>query len=255
LSFSKHQNTGFMQRKWFQYWFNSPYYHILYSQRNDAEAEFLIDNLSAYLRPAAASRILDIACGRGRHSIYLNKKGYDVTGIDLSEQSIKFAQQFEQKNLHFYVHDMRKLAYINYFDIAMNLFTSFGYFDTEKDHVNALKSFRKSIKDDGTVVIDYFNTNKILKNLTHKETKVVDGIEFHLNKFVSDGKIIKHINFEHRDKSFAFEERVQAFSLTDFERMLEKSGLRVDALFGSYGLEPFDENKSDRLILICKKVC
>jgi SAM-dependent methyltransferase len=254
LSFSKHQNTGFMQRKWFQYWFNSPYYHILYSQRNDAEAEFLIDNLSAYLKPAAHSKILDIACGRGRHSIYLNKKGYDVTGIDLSEQSIKFAQQFEQKHLHFYVHDMRKLCYINYFDIAMNLFTSFGYFDTEKDHVNALKSFRKSIKDDGTVVIDYFNTEKILKNLTHKETKVVDGIEFHLNKFVSDGKIIKHINFEHRDKSFAFEERVQAFSRADFERMLEKSGLRVEATFGSYGLEPFDGVKSDRLILICKKV-
>lgn len=243
-----------MQRKWFQYWFNSPYYHILYSQRNDAEAEFLIDNLSAYLKPAAHSRILDIACGRGRHSIYLNKKGYDVTGIDLSEQSIKFAQQFEQKHLHFFVHDMRKLSFINYFDIAMNLFTSFGYFDTEKDHVNALKAFRKSIKDDGTVVIDYFNTQKILKNLTHKETKVVDGIEFHLNKFVADGKIIKHINFEHRDKSFAFEERVQAFSLADFERMLEKSGLRIEALFGSYGLEPFDEQKSDRLILICKKV-
>ncbi|MBE9601785.1 bifunctional 2-polyprenyl-6-hydroxyphenol methylase/3-demethylubiquinol 3-O-methyltransferase UbiG [Pedobacter sp. MC2016-24] len=243
-----------MQRKWFQYWFNSPYYHILYSQRNDAEAEFLIDNLSAYLKPAAHSKILDIACGRGRHSIYLNKKGYDVTGIDLSEQSIKFAQQFEQKHLHFYVHDMRKLCYINYFDIAMNLFTSFGYFDTEKDHVNALKSFRKSIKDDGTVVIDYFNTEKILKNLTHKETKVVDGIEFHLNKFVSEGKIIKHINFEHRDKSFAFEERVQAFSRADFERMLEKSGLRIEAMFGSYGLEPFDEIKSDRLILICKKV-
>lgn len=243
-----------MQRKWFQYWFNSPYYHILYSQRNDAEAEFLIDNLSAYLKPAAASRILDIACGRGRHSIYLNKKGYDVTGIDLSEQSIKFAQQFEQKHLHFFVHDMRKLCYINYFDIAMNLFTSFGYFDSEKDHVNALKSFRKSIKDDGTVVIDYFNTEKIIKNLTHKETKVVEGIEFHLNKFVSDGKIIKHINFEHRDKSFAFEERVQAFSLADFERMLEKSGLRIAAIFGSYGLEPFDAQKSDRLILICKKV-
>lgn len=243
-----------MQRKWFQYWFNSPYYHILYSQRNDAEAEFLIDNLSAYLKPAVHSRILDIACGRGRHSIYLNKKGYDVTGIDLSEQSIKFAQQFEQKHLHFFVHDMRKLSFINYFDIAMNLFTSFGYFDTEKDHVNALKAFRKSIKDDGTVVIDYFNTQKILKNLTHKETKVVDGIEFHLNKFVADGKIIKHINFEHRDKSFAFEERVQAFSLADFERMLEKSGLRIEALFGSYGLEPFDEHKSDRLILICKKV-
>lgn len=251
--FLKHQNTSSMQRKWFQYWFNSPFYHILYSQRNDAEAEFLIDNLSAYLKPAVNSRILDIACGRGRHSIYLNKKGYDVTGIDLSEQSIKYAQQFEQKSLHFFVHDMRKLSFINYFDIAMNLFTSFGYFETEKEHINAMKAFRKSLKEDGTLVIDYFNTQKILKNLTQQEIKTVEGIEFHLHKFVADGKIIKHINFEHRDKPYAFEERVQAFTLQDFERMFEKSGLKIAATFGSYGLDPFDETKSDRLILICKK--
>ncbi|WP_316794001.1 class I SAM-dependent methyltransferase [Pedobacter frigoris] len=242
-----------MQRKWFQYWFNSPFYHILYSQRNDAEAEFLIDNLSAYLKPAAASRILDIACGRGRHAIYLNKKGYDVTGIDLSEQSIKYAQQFEQKNLHFFVHDMRKLSFINYFDIALNLFTSFGYFETEKDHVNALKAFRKGLKENGTLVIDYFNTEKIVKNLTHQETKTLEGIEFHLHKFVSEGKIIKHINFEHRGKTYAFEERVQAFKLSDFERMFEKSGLAITATFGSYALDPYDEIKSDRLILVCKK--
>ncbi|MES2418726.1 MAG: class I SAM-dependent methyltransferase [Bacteroidota bacterium] len=242
-----------MQRKWFQFWFNSPYYHILYSQRNDAEAEFLIDNLSAYLTPKPNSRILDIACGRGRHSIYLNKKGYDVTGIDLSEQSIKYAQQFEQRNLHFYVHDMRKLAYINYFDIALNLFTSFGYFETEKEHVNALKSFRKGLKSDGTFVLDYFNTEKIIKNLTSQETKTIEDIEFHLHKFVMDGKIIKHINFEHRLKAYAFEERVQAFLLTDFERMLTKAGFIITATFGDYALAPFNEIKSDRLILVCKK--
>ncbi|WP_316842263.1 class I SAM-dependent methyltransferase [Pedobacter gandavensis] len=244
-----------MQRKWFQYWFNSPYYHILYSQRNDAEAEFLIDNLSAYLKPAADSKIMDIACGRGRHSIYLNKKGYDVTGVDLSEQSIKYAQQFEQKNLHFFVHDMRKLSFINYFDIALNLFTSFGYFETEKEHVSALTSFRKSLKPDGTLVIDYFNTQKIIKNLTQRETKTMDGIEFDLHKFVADGKIIKHINFEHRNKAFAFEERVQAFQKEDFERMLLKSGLQIIETFGNYALDAFDETKSDRLILICKKIC
>lgn len=242
-----------MQRKWFQYWFNSPYYHILYSQRNDEEAEFLIDNLSSYLTPKHNSRILDIACGRGRHSIYLNRKGYDVTGIDLSEQSIKYAQQFEQKNLHFFVHDMRKLFYINYFDIALNLFTSFGYFDTEKDHVNALKAFKKSLKPDGTLVIDYFNTQKIIKNLTNQETKTIDGIEFHLHKFVAEGKIIKHINFEHRLKVYAFEERVEAFLISDFERMLKKSGLVITETFGSHALDPFDELKSDRLILVCKK--
>lgn len=243
-----------MQRKWFQLWFNSPYYHILYSQRNDAEAETLIDNLSVYLKPTEHSRILDIACGRGRHAVYLNKKGYDVTGIDLSEQSINYAKQFENKHLHFFVHDMRKLSYINYFDIALNMFTSFGYFDTEKDHVNALKAFRKSLKADGTLVLDYFNTQKIIKNLTHQEIKTIDGIEFHLHKFVSEGKIIKHINFEHRLKTYAFEERVQAFLLADFEHMFQKAGLRIEATFGNYNLDAFDQDKSDRLILVCKKV-
>jgi len=243
-----------MQRKWFQYWFNSPYYHILYSQRNDEEAEFLIDNLTALLKPAMHSKILDIACGRGRHSIYLQKKGFEVTGIDLSEQNIKYAKQFEQRYLHFFVHDMRRLGYINYYDIALNLFTSFGYFDTEKEHVNALKSFRKSIKHDGTLVIDYFNTQKILKNLTQRETKTVEGIEFDIHKYVSGGKIIKHIDFEHRSKHFAFEERVQAFTLEDFKRMFLKSGLVIKNTFGTYGLEEFDETRSDRLILICKKV-
>ena len=242
-----------MQRKWFHYWFNSPYYHILYSQRNDEEAEFLIDNLFAYLKPKSDARILDIACGRGRHAIYLNKKGYDVTGIDLSQQNIKYAQQFEQKGLHFFVHDMRKLNFINYFDISVNLFTSFGYFDTEKDHVNALRSFRKGLKAEGTFIIDYFNTKKIIKGLKTQEVKTVEGIEFHLNKFVSEGKIIKHINFEHRNKVYAFEERVQAFTLEDFDRMLEKSGLKIEDKFGSYALDNYDAESSDRLILICKK--
>jgi len=122
-----------MPKKWFQHWFNSPYYHILYQQRDHAEAEFFIDNLCAYLKPAANARLFDIACGRGRHSIYFNSKGFDVTGIDLSIASIKYAKQYENKQLHFYVHDMRYLFYVNYFDIALNLFTSFGYFETDQE--------------------------------------------------------------------------------------------------------------------------
>lgn len=242
-----------MQRKWFQYWFNSPYYHILYQQRNDAEAEFFIDNLTEYLDPKANSKMLDIACGKGRHSIYLNKKGYDVTGIDLSEQSIKYAKQFENDKLHFLVHDMRRLFYINYFDVALNLFTSFGYFDTEKDHVNAIKTFRKSLNTNGILVIDYFNTEKIIRNLNSCETKSLNGIIFHIDKKVVDGKIIKKINFEDKQKIYNFEERVQAFSFEDFERMLTKAGMAIQKIFGSYALDDFDQTNSDRLILICKK--
>ncbi|WP_316800647.1 class I SAM-dependent methyltransferase [Pedobacter frigidisoli] len=242
-----------MQRKWFQYWFNSPYYHILYQQRNHAEAEFFIDKLTHFLNPPTGSKMLDIACGKGRHSIYLNKKGFDVTGIDLSEQSIKYAKQFENNKLHFLVHDMRKLFYINYFDVALNLFTSFGYFETEKDHVNALKTFRKCLKADGVLIIDYFNTEKIIRNLNSCEVKSLDGINFNITKSVVDGKIIKKINFEDQQKVYNFEERVQAFSVDDFNRMLTKAGLVIQKSFGSYALEDFNLPESDRLILICKK--
>ncbi|SDM10182.1 Methyltransferase domain-containing protein [Daejeonella rubra] len=242
-----------MPKKWFQNWFSSPYYHILYHQRNDEEAEFFIDNLCAFLKPAENFQLLDIACGRGRHSVYLNKKGYDVTGIDLSNASIKFAQQFENENLQFYVHDMRYTFYINYFNIAFNLFTSFGYFETEKDHVKALKAFHKSLKKSGILVLDYFNSEKIMRNLAHQEVKHVDGIDFYISKKIANGKIIKSISFEHKNKDFAFKEEVKAFTKGDFERMFEKSGFKILNHFGDYALNPFDENKSDRLIFICQK--
>ena len=242
-----------MPKKWFQNWFSSPYYHILYHQRNDEEAEFFIDNLCTFLKPAENFQLLDIACGRGRHAVYLNKKGYDVTGIDLSNASIKFAKQFENENLQFYVHDMRNTFYINYFNIAFNLFTSFGYFETENDHIKALKAFHKSLKKSGILVLDYFNSEKIMRNLAHQEVKHIDGIDFYIIKKIANGKIIKSISFEHKNKDFAFKEEVKAFTKSDFERMFEKSGFRVLNHFGDYALNPFDENKSDRLIFICQK--
>ena len=242
-----------MPIKWYQNWFNSPYYHILYNQRNDEEAEYFMDNLCALLKPEKGTEILDIACGRGRHSVYLNKKGYDVTGIDLSYSNIKFAKQFENDKLHFFEHDMRHLLYINYFDIALNMFTSFGYFEAERDNVNALKAFRKSIKDDGVLVLDYFNSEKILRNLTRQEVKSIDGIDFNISKKVLNGKIIKSIAFEHKGRDYHFKEEVKAFTLSDFKKLFELSGFTIETIYGDYDLSEFDEIKSNRLIFICKK--
>lgn len=242
-----------MPKKWFQNWFNSPYYHILYKKRDDEEAEHFIDNLCSFLKPKADARMLDIACGRGRHSIYLNKKGFDVTGIDLSFGNIKFAQQFENKKLHFYVQDMRNPFYIKYFDFAFNIFTSFGYFETDKDHINALKSFKKALKNDGILVFDYMNSQKIINHLVTKEVKEVDGIEFRICRQVINGKIVKTIDFEHRNKQFAFKEEVKDFKTQDFERLFAAAGFEIMNTFGNYDLGPFDLNHSDRLIFICKK--
>ncbi len=113
-------------RCWFENWFDSPYYHVLYKHRDFSEAELFIDKLIKYFNPNSNSRFLDLGCGKGRHSIYLNKKGYNAVGIDLSEENIAGASQFENENLKFCVEDMRNMDRTNQFDYVLNLFTSFG---------------------------------------------------------------------------------------------------------------------------------
>ncbi len=242
-----------MSKEWFQNWFNSPYYHILYKKRDNEEAELFIDNLCSFLQPATDAKMLDIACGKGRHAIYLNKKGFDVTGIDLSYNSIKHAKQFENDKLHFHVHDMRKLFYINYFDFTLNLFTSFGYFETEKEHINTLKAFRKSLKDDGKLVLDYMNSQKIINALVEKEVKEIEGISFHISRSVKNGKIIKTIDFTHNNNAYSFKEEVRDFNFVAFESLFKAAGLEITHTFGDYDLNDFDANSSDRLIFVCKK--
>ncbi len=243
-----------MSKEWFQNWFNSPFYHILYKQRDKEEAELFIDNLCTYLEPDKNATMLDIACGKGRHSIYLNTKGYDVTGIDLAYNSIRFAKQFENEKLHFFVHDMRRLFYINYFDFAFNLFTSFGYFETEKEHVNALKAFSKALKSDGKLILDYMNSQKIINNLVEEESKTIENINFHITRSVKNEKIVKTINFTHDDKNYAFKEEVSDFKLADFERLFSLAGLKIEKLFGDYNLNDFNPDNSDRLIFVCNKI-
>ena len=93
-----------MRKKgWFSDWFNSSYYHTLYQHRDDTEAFQFIDNLLAYLKPLPHATMLDIACGKGRHSKALFDAGFDVTGIDLSPASIEAASNMKTNGLHFFV--------------------------------------------------------------------------------------------------------------------------------------------------------
>src|SRR6476619_1337531 len=135
-----------IHREWFREWFNSDYYHKLYFERDEKEAQQFIDQLVHHFNMPAGSRILDVACGRGRHSRYLASLGYDVTGIDISPESIKYAKQFESDNLQFYEHDMRLPFWINYFDFTFNFFTSFGYFATLRENVLAISTMAKSLR-------------------------------------------------------------------------------------------------------------
>tara|TARA_R110000751_G_scaffold102701_1_gene197726 strand:+ start:347825 stop:348556 length:732 start_codon:yes stop_codon:yes gene_type:complete len=236
---------------WYASWFNTPYYHILYKDRNHREAALFMNQLTAFLNLKPKDSILDLACGRGRHSKYLYKQGFDVTGVDLSEESIQYAKQYEKPGLHFEVHDMC-LPYPKQFDAVFNLFTSFGYFENEEDNLRTIKAIKAELKPEGHGVIDFLNVELAIKNMIPSERKKIGNIFFRLEKYVEDGYIIKNIRFKEEGEDYFFTERVKALTLEDFNAYFEAAEVELKHTFGDYQLNRFDKNNSERLILIFK---
>ena len=242
-------------KEWYKDWFNSSYYHKLYFERDETEAQKFISNLVDYIQPPAGSRMLDIACGRGRHSRFLASKGFDVTGIDISFDSIAYAKQFENELLHFYQHDMRLPSWINYFDYAFNFFTSFGYFNTRREHDDAVRTIAQSLKANGVLLFDYLNTHYVEERLVHNEIRNVDGTEYEIHRWHDEDYFYKRIIV--KDKALEipidFTEKVAKFSLGDFTDMLSFQKMQVTEVFGDYQLNAYNVRKTPRLIVIAKK--
>lgn len=237
---------------WFANWFDSDHYHLLYQHRNHAEAEAFISRLFQHLKLEKHSKVLDLACGKGRHALQVHQLGYNVVGVDLSEESINYASQFEEKGLKFLIGDMRYLDLDEKFDLTLNLFTSFGYFRKEGDNRAVLKGLSQHLKKDGVILIDFLNVVKAAKNLPSAETIERGEIQFHTEKQLINDFIVKDIHFQIDGKKKHFQEFVKYLEKSDFETYFEKLGMEITELFGSYLLEPFEKDKSDRLIMLAK---
>jgi SAM-dependent methyltransferase len=241
-----------MQGQWFESWFDSPWYPILYSHRDYAEAEGFITHLLQALAPATDARFLDLACGRGRHSIFIHQHGFDVTGLDLSAASIADANLSAEKGLRFAVHDMRE-PLDGRFDYILNLFTSFGYFETVEEHVAVLKNVSRSLLPNGTFVLDFFNIHKVLEELVPEQKVEKQGVQFSISKRFDNGNLIKTIDLIDHGVSHNFQECVKGFQLDDFKHLFEMAGLQIRQVWGDYAGGEFDPVQSSRLILFASK--
>ena len=255
LDFFRQICTVKNESAWFEEWFDSPYYHILYGDRDQDEAKLFIQNLLRFIKPKQDSRFLDLACGKGRHALEIASQGYHTTGIDLSPNSIAEANSMDLDNLEFHVGDMRHVHFPNKFHFIFNLFTSFGYFDDQKGQHETLQAIHQQLKQDGVLVIDYLNTKKIEKHIAKNPVNIIhkENVTFKTKKRVSQKFISKEINIEDDKVSKTFYEHVWRLNLEDFESLLKKSNFTIQTIFGDYELNSFN-NDSERLIIIAAKV-
>ena len=244
-----------MQAEWFASWFDSPHYHRLYAHRGVAEAAGFIDALIARLRPRTESRMLDLGCGTGRHARRLALQGFDVTGLDLSESSIAVAQQAAGRHLRFRRQDMRAPFGRQAYDYVFNFFTSFGYFQSPRDHEAVARNMAAALKDGGRLVLDYLNVRYADAHLTPREDLVIDGVDVRVTRAVEGGFFVKRIDVDDAatGSPVQYEERVARFTLADFDRLFGSHGLAIEDVYGSYDLGPYDVCTSPRLILVARK--
>jgi SAM-dependent methyltransferase len=236
-------------KEWFVSWFDTNYYHTLYKHRDYKEAENFMQNLIAFLKVEKDALLLDLACGKGRHAIYLNSLGYNVIGADLSKNSIKKAKKHENERMHFIEHDMRNPFKIK-FDIILNLFTSFGFFEDDAEDIAILKNIKNGLNKNGIAVIDFMNCTQVISNLVSEEIQIIDGIAFKINRYLENGFIVKEINFEADGKQHKYFEKVKNLDLQKINLYLNSVGFKIKHTFGNYQLEEFNEQTSDRLILV-----
>lgn len=246
--------SRYKKHEWFEDWFDSDYYHVLYKHRDQTEANQIITNLLKTLELKPGGKVLDLACGKGRHSVYLNEKGFEVTGVDLSANSIHQAKAFENDRLHFKIGDMREPQGKEEFDAVFNLFTSFGYFESAEENLKTLRAIYQSLKPGGKLVIDFMNSTKALATLIPAYSLVRGGISFKIKKTIENQVISKKIYFSDMGKDWAFEERVQALELTDFLNYFNKTAFGMPQVFGDYRLSPYNAMSSDRMIFVIQRL-
>jgi SAM-dependent methyltransferase len=237
--------------EWFEQWFGEEY-HVLYPHRDEEEARRAVELVRKTARWHPGDWVLDLACGAGRHAAELERLGARVVGFDLSPSMLRRARLRVQGPL--VRGDMRVLPFKpGSFGVAVNLFTSFGYFREDTENRLVVRQVATSLRPGGRFVLDYLNADHVRRTL-RRGTEELDGAATDVRvrrRFSEEGKyVVKEIELGAENRSF--QERVRLFSPAELRKLLEDEGLRVDAVFGDYDGGPLDAHAT-RTILIATR--
>ena len=237
---------------WFKDWFGKEYLEV-YAHRSESQAEAEIAFIEKLSGLTPEDLILDIACGAGRHSAVLKRKGYNVIAADLSpELLIELRNQYKDLHLPIVQHDMRSLPFRDgSFNVVLSLFTSFGYFETDKEQLGVLKQVQRVLKEGGAFVLDYLNKSEVITNLKAESRREVSGSDVHEKRCFNQEtqRIEKEILITKDKQTKVFKESVRAYDLDELKSLFNEAGLRIESVYGDFAGGEYSE--TSRRTIIC----
>ncbi len=234
--------------EWFEQWFGEEY-HTLYPHRDSEDARRAVALAQRVAQWHAGGWVLDLACGAGRHAAELEQAGARVVGLDLSPAMLHRARSRTQVPL--VRGDMRHLPFRPAsFEVAVNLFTSFGYFRDDSEHGLVVRQVAEALEPGGRFLLDYLNAHQVRRTLRRDTEEIAESpttVRVR-RRFSEEGRyVVKEI--EMRDEGRSFQERVRLFTIEDLSTLLEQNGFRVVARFGDYDGRPFVEESPRAIVL------
>jgi SAM-dependent methyltransferase len=242
--------------QWYKDWFASEEYLNVYQHRNNEDAQKLIDLILSEVKLPANSKILDAACGAGRHSIYLRQRGFDVVGFDLSKtllQKAKLDSENKSIRIDLFCADLRRVYLNTKFNLIINLFTSFGYFDSDEENFFFPHVTYDLLLAGGYYILDYMNKNFVLENLIPESNKVINNKYIVEKRRIENNRVIKEIKIIDGDVQKQFTESVKLYNDNEIITQLKRIGFNVAKIVGDYEGNIFDNKNSQRLIIFCKR--
>lgn len=242
------------KRPWYVESFKQDYLQV-YAHRNDQKGDEEIEAIVKLLKMKRGSNVLDLCCGHGRHSRALARRGFYVTGYDLSEVLLAEARRRSKgMNLIRYIQgDVRQLPFDAEFDYVLNLFTSFGYFERQEENQQVFDGIYQSLKPGGQFLVDFLNPPYVRATLKPYTEQEVDQLKIIERRKIEMGYVIKTIEVHDGDEVRLYEERVRLFTVEEMEEMIGKAGLELTALYGNLKGEKYDPQNSPRMILVGRK--
>jgi ubiquinone/menaquinone biosynthesis C-methylase UbiE len=238
---------------WYKNWFGNEYL-TLYAHRDEREASKLINLVHSNISLQPGSSIIDLCCGQGRHAKLLAQQDFKVVGVDLSKTLLEVAkyQNAGAQNATFVQADMRYLPFLDKFDLLLNLFTSFGYFESDNENLKVFKQFALVLKKTGYFVFDYLNEHHVRANFIPQQTDTIGDFKINLKRKIANGHVQKKITMNYHGRESIFYESVKMYSVDQIKHMLKCAGLTADKIMGDYSGNIFSTS-APRLIIIGSK--